>query len=281
MPDQTDRELGIVSNCWKLQLDGGQSLDDLIVLAVGRGFRAVELRQGCLGEYEPDVAGAASSAPARERLAGLSQRFPAVRFNLAVSLPCFSGDFRADDSRFHGALAATVALARGGRPQLRLVDTETRTRELDNSEIIAAGDVIAAMTRAVVEAGGQLSIEHAYQSWAGFWSAIQAARHRLGESARHLRCCFDPCNLLLTEPPESVSEIVDSIAPEDVSMIHLKQRRDGQIQPDVADGDLDWPQLLQSLDRHRHRGPWLFEVAPHAEIWENLRRSAEFLFGTL
>ena len=279
MPDQTDRELGIVSNCWKTQLDGGQSLDDLIVMAVDRGFHSVELRQGCLGEYEPDVAAAASSAPARERLAGLSQRFPAVRFNLAVSLPCFGGDFRADDSRFGGALSAAVALARGGHPQLRLVDTETRARELDENAIIAAGDVIAAMTRMLVEAGGQLSIEHAYQSWAGFGSAIQSARHKLAESARHLRCCFDPCNLLLTEPPESVGVIVDSIAPEDVSMIHLKQRRDGQIQPDVSVGDLDWPRLLQSLDRHRHRGPWLFEVAPHAEVWEKLRCSVEFLFG--
>ena len=281
MPDQTGRELGIVSNCWKVQLDGGQSLDDLIVLAVDRGFRSVELRQGCLGEYEPDVAGAASTAWARERLAGLSQRFPVVRFNLAVSLPCFGGDFCADDPRFGGALSAAVALARGGRPQLRLVDTETRTRELEEREIIAAGDVIAAMTRTLVVAGGQLSIEHAYQSWAGFRSAIQSARHRLGESARQLRCCFDPCNLLLTEPPESIPAIADSIAPDDVSMIHLKQRRDGRIQPDVSDGDLDWPRLLQSLDRHRHRGPWLFEVAPHAEIWENLRRSVEFLFGTV
>ena len=281
MPDQTVRELGIVSNCWKVQLDGGQSLDDLIALAVDRGFRSVELRQGCLGEYEADVAGTASSGPARGRLAKLSHRFSSVRFNLAVSLPCFGGDFRTDDPRFGGALSAAVALARGGPPQLRLVDTETRTRELDKSEIIAAGDVIAAMTRTLVEAGGQLSIEHAYQSWAGFWSAIQSARHQLGESARHLRCCFDPCNLLLTEPSESVPAIVDSVTPEDVSMIHLKQRRDGRIQPDVADGDLDWPRLLQSLDRHRHRGPWMFEVAPHAEIWENLRCSAEFLFGTL
>ena len=72
---------------------------------------------------------------------------------------------------------------------------------------------------------------------------------------------------------------MDSVTPEDVSMIHLKQRRDGQIQSDVAVGDIEWPRLLQSLDRHRHRGPWLFEVAPHAEVWENLRRSVDFMFG--
>ena len=32
------------------------------------------------------------------------------------------------------------------------------------------------------------------------------------------------------------------------------------------DGGLDWHALLQSLERRRHHGPWLFEVALHEEI---------------
>ena len=41
--------------------------------------------------------------------------------------------------------------------------------------------------------------------------------------APRLRCCFDPCNLLLTEfSPESVPAIVDAVASDDVSMIHLE-----------------------------------------------------------
>jgi sugar phosphate isomerase/epimerase len=290
VPEPIDRELGIVSNCWKVQLDGGQSLDELIASAADRGYRRVELRQGCLGAYEADVANSGSSVAARARLGRLSQRFSPVRLSLAVSLPIFGGSIGAADPRFQTALEAEMALARGDSPQLRLVDIDTRAERLDENAKITAVETIAAMTRTVREAGGWLAIEHAYQAWADFravmqlsrdqFSREQLSREQLGASAHHLRCCFDPCNLLLTEPPSTIPGIVDSIAPGDVSMIHLKQRRDGLIQPDVSEGDLDWPLLVRSLDSHGHRGPWLFEVAPHGKIWDNLRRSAGFLFGS-
>ena len=60
------RVLGIVSNCWKIQLDRGQTLDVLIEQAVRQGLRAVELRQGCLGEYESALADDVSSAACPE-----------------------------------------------------------------------------------------------------------------------------------------------------------------------------------------------------------------------
>lgn len=279
MPESAECVLGIVSNCWKVQLDNGTSLETLVEQAVDEGFRAVELRQGCLGEYESIVMPDGSADNDCERFTALSQRFRGVSFNLAVSLPCFGGHLRGDDPRFRAAFAAAHALAPSRSPHLRLVDTQTRTPRLSADAISEAGKVIADMTNTLVNAGGQLSVEHAYQCWDDFWSAMQQARRHLGSSALQLRCCFDPCNLLLTEPPASIGSIVDSVVPDDVSMIHLKQRREGQIQPDVARGDLDWPQLLQSLQRRGHRGPWLFEVAPDVAIWQNLRRSANY-FGS-
>ena len=63
-----------------------------------------------------------------------------------------------------------------------------------------------------------------------------------------LRFCFDPCNLLLTEQAEDIADIVESVSLDDVSMIHVKQRRDGRVQPDVGDGDLNWSRLLESLE---------------------------------
>ena len=44
--------LGIVTNCFRTQLDAGAPLVDLIGEASRRGFRAIELRQTCLGEFE-------------------------------------------------------------------------------------------------------------------------------------------------------------------------------------------------------------------------------------
>jgi sugar phosphate isomerase/epimerase len=279
MPEHASRELGIVSNCWKVQLDQGQSLEALIEHAVARGFRNIELRQGCLGTFESAVAVVGSTNAARDSLARLSRQFPDATFNLAVSVPYAGGELRENDPRLLVALDAATTLAAENPPHLRLVDTDTRSPHLNDDSITQTADVVAAMTMKLVDAGGRLSIEHAYQSWSVYASIMQQARQRLGTHAPNLQCCFDPCNLLLTETPQSVPTIVDVVTPKDVSMIHLKQRRDGQIQPDVSDGDLDWHQLLRSLDVRGHCGPWLFEVAPHAEIWSNLRRSIDFLFG--
>ena len=278
LTDHSARRLGIVSNCWKVQLAQGQSLEELIDVAVQHGFHVIELRQGCLGEYESAVDHICSLDSTKYKLAKLSQRFPEVTFNLAVSVPCFSGTYREDDSSFLRALEAATDLAQSDCPHLRLVDTEIHAPQLDDQSVTCAANAIAAMTRKLVEAGGRLSIEHAYQSWPVYWSVLQCAKNLLGANASALQCCLDPCNLLLTEPLRSVPHIVEAIAPDDVSMIHLKQRRDDRIQPDVSNGDLDWPRLLDVLDRRGHRGPWLFEVAPHEEIWANLQRSIEYLF---
>jgi sugar phosphate isomerase/epimerase len=56
-------------------------------------------------------------------------------------------------------------------------------------------------------------------------------------------------------------------------MIHLKQRRDGQILPRLETGDLDWRHLMALLDRHGHRGPWFFEIAPDSDVWQNLEQA--------
>lgn len=271
--------LGIVSNCWKVQLDDGQTLKDLVDEAARRGFGAIELRQGFLGEYESCVADAHSSAGARHELAELSLEFPTVDFNLAVSLPIFGGLPLDDDARFVGAMSASMALARDGRPHLRLVDTETRIPNLDDDQVAQAGAALAAMTRLLVNLDGFLSIEHAYQPWSVFWSTLLQARGELDHAAARLRCCFDPCNLLLTESSAAVPAVVESIRPGDVSMIHLKQRSGGQIQTEVAGGDLDWALLMRMLRAQHHQGPWLFEVAPHSDIWGNLDRSIRRLFG--
>lgn len=278
MSGSSGLRLGIVSNCWKVQFEEQQSLTDLIEEAVRRQFCAIELRQGFLGEYESHIGDAASSASARRELADLSLRFPVANFNLAVSLPCFNGQLLEDDRRFANALAASRALATRGCPHLRLVDTETRAEQLNEGAIAQSGTLLASLARQVIKANGTLSIEHAYQPWSIFWPTFQFARHELGAESLRLRCCFDPCNLLLTESPASVPAIVESIQSDDVSMIHLKQRAGGSIQPDVAEGDLDWPLLMRILRQRQHVGAWLFEVAPHADIWANLERSVRRLF---
>ncbi len=258
--------LGLVSNCWKVQLDSGAALDSLIAEAVRQRLTVIELRQGSLGEYEAGP----TCVPQAERLAELARRFSDVRFNVALSLPCLGGKLSREDSLFLAGRSAAMALANRQPPHLRLVDLQTRPEQCQESSIESAARGLVELTEAMLQAKGMLSIEHARQPWAWFDSVMRESRRRLGVRSSHLRLCFDPCNLLLTEKADEVAGIVESVEPQDVSMIHIKQRQDGQVQPDVGDGDLDWPKLLEMLRRRSHSGPVLFEIAAHADVWANL-----------
>ena len=272
--------LGIVSNCWRAQFDQQESLDRLIDQAIDQGFTAIELRQGSLGDYEQSVADAHQSAAARATLADLANRFPTVEFNLAVSLPVFSGVAITDsDSSLQSALAASEALSPHGRWHLRIVDTDTRSAHPDRQATEQAAHTLSQLATRVAESGGWLSIEHAYQSWHVFRQTIDSVRRPLEHQAGRLRICLDPCNLLLTEPAESICEIVRPLTSAEVSMIHFKQRKNGMIQPDVDAGDVDWLALRPTLARSFPTTPCLFEVAPHLDLWNNLQRSIHFLFA--
>ena len=266
--------LGLVSNCWKVQLDSGTPLDSLMMEAVRRSMTVIELRQGSLGEYEAG----STCVPQGDHLAELAHRFPEVRFNVALSLPCLGGELSREDSLFLAGRASAMALANGQSPHLRLVDLQTRPEQCLASSIESAARGLVELTEAMIEVEGVLSIEHARQPWSWFDSVMRAVRRRLGEQSSRLRLCFDPCNLLLTERAADVAGIVESVEPKDVSMIHVKQRRDGQVQPDFGDGDIDWPQLLETLRRRGHSGPVLLEIAPHTEVWANLENGVARLF---
>lgn len=270
---RTQRTWGIVSNCWKLQLDAGESLLLLMDRARDAGFRAIELRQGCLGEFESHLDGT-SFAP--DSFSKLADRFPDFQLNLAVSLPLFGPEQADMDDAFQRALDAAVALGGGTKPHLRLVDTTTRSPRLDDATMERAARRLAFMTRLVIDRGGDLAVEHAYQNWSTFDSVFQQSRRLLASDEQRLRCCFDPCNLLLTESVDNIIEIVSRIRPDEVSMIHFKQRQHGTIKSEVGAGDLDWIQLLATLDKNQHAGPWLFEIAPSDQIWECLQRSIQY-----
>ena len=269
--------LGLVSNCWKMQLDAGAELDSLIAEAERRGLSVIELRQTSLGAYEAGL----TFIPNAAKLALLARQFPRIQFNIALSLPCLSGNLSPEDPILIAGRNAAAALAGPGEPHLRLVDLQTRPEQCTAESIDPAARGLVDLTHSLIEIGGKLSIEHARQPWSWFCAVMSAARQRLGNRAEQLCLCFDPCNLLLTELVQDIAGIVESVEPQEVSMIHLKQRRDGQIQPDVANGDLDWASLLNVLAQRGHIGPILFEVAPHADVWSNLQDAMNRYFNAI
>jgi hypothetical protein len=247
-------------------LEIGISLDILIAEAVRRKLTVIELRQGSLGEFESGP----ESVPNADKLVGLARRFPEVQFNMAIAGPYLSGSVSSSEKLFAAGRAAARALSNGRPPHLRLVDLQTQPEQCLEASIESAATGLVELTEALIAVEGILSLEHSRQPWWWLNAVMQTARRRLGEHGSRLRLCFDPCNLLLTEQDSAVAGIVESVEPTDVSMIHVKQRRDGQVQPTFGDGDLDWPELLATLRRRGHYGPVLFEIAPHAEVWANL-----------
>ena len=121
--------LGLVSNCWRLQLLEGALLDALIGEAAERGFRFVELRQTCLGGFEHGD----ECIPDAVELARLPDQFPEVHFDLAVSLPYFSHANVIQDPLFAAAKRAACVLAGSHKPHLRLVDLNTTAEQLGQS----------------------------------------------------------------------------------------------------------------------------------------------------
>ena len=267
---------GIVSNCWQSQLAAGVSLEDLIAGASRRGYRTIELRQGCLGAFET-----ANREPIAERLAEFPSMFPGVRFNVAIEQAFLSPERRIDDAIFAAGKWAAAAVAGETPPHLRLVDLATSNADwasIDVREAVEdAAARIAGLTKVMIGIDGVLSLEHARQSWRLFRFVFDAARKHLGRDANRLKICFDPCNLLFADDDTAPVTVTASLAPDEISMVHFKQRADGEIRPTLDSGDVDWNGVCAALIKIGYSGAGLFEIPPTENIWENLETSRDFL----
>ena len=75
-------QLGIVSNCWKHQLDEGVSLANCLDQATKYGLVAIELRQTALGDLESTD----RYFPSVERLKEVTDSYPDLCFDYAMGL---------------------------------------------------------------------------------------------------------------------------------------------------------------------------------------------------
>jgi sugar phosphate isomerase/epimerase len=260
-------KLGLVSNCWRVQLTGGKDLSELIENALRLGYRSVELRQGCLGKYETDM-----GLPKPESLQLLAERFPNVQFNIALNVPFFAGIVTPTSKPFVYALRAAEAVAGVFGVHVRLVDLATREPSL-NTRVL--GTLVAQLTHAVVGVRGILSLENASQRWEVLRQVHRHARAQLGGDAGALQFCYDACNLVRVSG--RTQQFPQRLRRGDVALIHLKQSRDGVTQPTFEPGDVDWSLQLAALARIDYAGPALFEIAPHENIWDNLAESRNYL----
>ncbi|MDE0449863.1 MAG: TIM barrel protein [Spirochaetaceae bacterium] len=265
--------LGVVSNVWNVQLAGGADLGDLISAAAERGYRVIELRQKSLGRYESAV----DALPNVEALGALAARFPGLHFVAAYEVPFLDPDTTPRDPSFAAAAALARAVANGRRPHVRLVDLSTLPEQAAGWGAAASGIAIARLTRALAADGGILSVENSRQPWPLLAAAIDAARAELGAAGRRLRVCFDPCNFAATGDPTDPAAVYAALTPEQVGMLHFKQRRAGKLDVTVAEGEVDWPRLVPLIVARRLFRQGLFEMASDLHLWEHLEHGSSYL----
>ena len=265
--------LGLVSNVWNVQLARGEDLGDLIGAAAGCGYRVVELRQMSLGRYESP----GSAMPDVRALGVLAAQFPDLHFVAAYEVPFLDPGTTPDERYFAAAAAVARAVANGRPPHVRLVDLNTSPEQAAAWGAAASGRSIARLARAVAADGGILSVENSRQPWPLLAAAIDAARTELGSGGDRLRVCFDPCNFAATGDPTDPAAVYAALTPEQVGMLHFKQRRAGKLDVTVGEGDVDWPRLVPLIVARRLFRQGLFEMAGDLRLWEHLEHSSAYL----
>jgi sugar phosphate isomerase/epimerase len=267
-------DFGIVSNCWRVQLEAGKTLDELLAKAEEHGYGHIELRQGCLGAYERiEVEGA---LPEVDALARLPASFPRLRFNLALALPFLGAEMGPETPLFQAGVRGAVALAGAGTAHLRLVDTETAAEAVTPTEETRIAPRLAGLASTCADRGAVLSVENARQPWAALRRIVARARQALGSSASALGFCYDPCNLLSAADRPDPQRETAHLRADEIALFHLKQSRSGTLLPAVEPGEIDWPAQLTALRRIGYVGPRLFEIAPGPDVWEQLARSRRY-----
>ena len=272
--------LGAVSNCWSALLPES-SLAEQCRRAVDAGYGYVELRQRALAECEEAVAGDPRPWPVPAALADLREAFPDLGMNLALEAPFFTTPVDPEDAYFTRCIEAAKALD-AATPILRFVDLSPAPALLSDEEIAVLGESVAGLAARLDAKGVGLALENSKQPVERLVALIGASLQSEPYDIPSPQICWDPHNQisqsLAVENPVLTASTLDL---ETLFEFHFKQAKDGALQGDVSDGDLDWRALLETLRHRGYHGPALFEIPAGPDIWERLERSTRYVSGLL
>ena len=258
---------GIVTNCWQTLLEQGHPIGDLVRHGRDLGCPVIELRQGSLGTAETD---AQLARP--DQLALLAEDAPDIDFDYAMAFPFMSRE--ADYQHEALSLGQQAALATAGRhgAHLRIVDVTTTAHSPDLSPNALSLLGLATDCR---EKGIRLSLEHARQPWNLFYETVSQVRQAL-DSPLFPAICFDPANFSLVGEQDLSAGLLESLDLSEISMVHIKQFRDGRFLESLQPGAVDWHQHRTLLQQRGYEGPLHLEITASEAIWECLEESLRY-----
>jgi sugar phosphate isomerase/epimerase len=153
---------------------------------------------------------------------------------------------------------------------------------LTDGEIDVLGQSVAGLAARLQASGVALALENSKQPVERLVALIGAA---LGSEPYDIptpQICWDPHNQI--SQSLAAEDPVRTAATLDIGMLfefHFKQAKEGVLQRDVSDGDIDWATLVHTLRERGYHGPALFEIPAGPDIWDRLERSTRYVSGLL
>jgi len=253
-------KLGFTTAVFDKELkDKEVTLQDIVEFAKENGLGAIELREGCVEDYDG------------EALRQLTQRYEKIHFTYAIKNNCLD---ERDEQKVRGAIQLSAALS--GEPILRLVadggiikNEKRRYTSEEKAEIVNKLKIYADIA---TQHRVMLGIENAREPMEDIKYLIDQVGSPL------MGVTFDPGNLTsIAIEREDPLKALESLKVSEIKLVHLKQTINGEPQTYISQGDIDIKKLLDRLNGMGYEGIICLEPRPAKGCRDAIKSSIEYM----
>ena len=253
-------KLGFTTAIFGKELEDKEAtLQDIVDFAKENGFGAIELREGCVEDYDG------------EALRQLMQRYKNIHFIYAIKNNCL--DERNED-KVKGAIHLSASLS--GEPILRLVADggiiKSEKRRYTSEEKDRIVNKLKIYADIASRHGVMLGLENAREPMEDIKYLIDQVGSTL------MGVTFDPGNLTsIAIEKEDPLKALESLRVSEIKLVHLKQTINGEPQTHITQGDIDIKKLLDRLNGMGYEGIICLEPRPAKGCRDGIKSSIEYM----
>jgi len=253
-------KLGFTTAVFEKELnDKDITLQDIVEFAKENGFDAIELREGCVEDYDGDA------------LRQLSQRNEKIHFTYAIKNDCFD---ERDEQKVRGAIELSSSLS--ADPVLRLVadggiikNEKRRYTSEEKNKIVNKLKIYADIA---AQHEVMLGLENAREPMEDIKYVIDQVGSPL------MGVTFDPGNLTsIAIEKEDPLEALESLEVSEIKLVHLKQTINGEPQTYISRGDIDIKKLIDRLNGMGYEGILCLEPRAAKGCRDAIKSSIEYM----
>jgi hypothetical protein len=270
--------LGLITNSWE-KLFGKNDFSKLIKKGKLLGAKHIELRQHYLDKFE--VFDGGLWRPQINKLEKLVSEFPDITFNLAINWPFLSKKTNPLDHQFQDALKTSKIVGKEN-PHLRIVDS-TKFNSVWNSKEQIPKEIelnLIALSKEAIKKEISLSIENVGQTIQSMSNLVWYVRDNLPMNKKNmLSLCLDPVNQIRRFPESDPLSEMKGLPTDMFMLVHFKQSINGVLSSIIKRGDIDCKYQLKITREKKYDGPIIIEIPPHDCVFQNTKKSINFLFN--